>query len=88
MCVSLQTSPYRGDVCSSIGSLYTNDGPAPNSTNSSECATPSEAGRYFHPSEMHGVTMQEGPDGNTPAAPTYWFWRESAYCIACARHHK
>lgn len=67
-------SPYRGDVCSSIGSLYTSGGPAPNSTNSSMCAPPSETGTYFHPTEMHGITMQEGPDGNTDAFPTYWFW--------------
>ena len=65
-------SAYRGDVCSSVGSLYTNDGPAPNSTNSSECSAPTEAGKYFHPTEMHGVTMQEGPDGNTADRPTYW----------------
>ena len=55
------TTPTRGDVCASIGSLYTNSGPAPNSTNSSECDLPSEEGRYFHPNELHGVTMQEGP---------------------------
>ena len=23
---------------------------------------------------MHGITIQEGPDGNTDAMPTYWFW--------------
>jgi alpha-L-fucosidase len=68
------TSAQRGDVCASTGSLYTNSGPAPNSTNSSECDPPSEQGEYFHPNELHGVTMQEGPDGNTAAAPTYWFW--------------
>jgi alpha-L-fucosidase len=68
------TTAQRGDVCASTGSLYSNNGPAPNSTNSSECDPPSEEGKYFHPNELHGVTMQEGPDGNTAAAPTYWFW--------------
>eukprot|EP00038_Savillea_parva_P005285 m.150703 g.150703 ORF g.150703 m.150703 type:complete len:549 (-) comp11686_c1_seq4:98-1744(-) len=67
-------SPYRGDVCSSTGSLYTNTGPQPNSSDSSSCGTFSETGKYFHPTEMHGITMQEGPDGNTDAIPTYWFW--------------
>lgn len=67
-------SAYRGDVCATTGSLYTNSGPSANSTNSTECSAPSEEGEFFHPSEMHGVTMQEGPDGNTPIAPTYWFW--------------
>jgi hypothetical protein len=23
---------------------------------------------------MHGITIQEGPDGNSDAMPTYWFW--------------
>jgi hypothetical protein len=23
---------------------------------------------------MHGITMQEGPDGNSDSRPTYWFW--------------
>ena len=31
-------------------------------------------GKYFHPTEEHGITMQEGPDGNTDDMPTYWFW--------------
>lgn len=39
-----------------------------------ECLPASEDGKYFHPTEMHGVTMQEGPDGNTATSPTYWFW--------------
>jgi alpha-L-fucosidase len=73
-------SAYRGDVCTSIGSLYTNDGPAPNASDSAECQPASETGKYFHPTEMHGVTMQEGPDGNTPIQPTYWFW----HAWACA----
>ena len=34
----------------------------------------SETGKYFHPTEMHGITIQEGPDGNTDEKPTYWFW--------------
>ena len=67
-------SPSRGDVCNSIGSLYTNDGPAANGTNASTCSPPSETGQFFHPNELHGVTMQEGPDGNSDAVPTYWFW--------------
>jgi alpha-L-fucosidase len=68
-------SSYRGDVCASTGSLYTNDGPAPNSTtDTSLCKPPSETGKFFHPSEMHGITIQEGDDGNSDEAPTYWFW--------------
>jgi len=23
---------------------------------------------------MHGITIQEGPDGNSDSMPTYWFW--------------
>ena len=49
-------------------------GKAANGTNASVCSAPSEGGAYFHPNELHGVTMQEGPDGNTPTTPTYWFW--------------
>eukprot|EP00035_Acanthoeca_spectabilis_P019488 m.426235 g.426235 ORF g.426235 m.426235 type:complete len:476 (-) comp16862_c0_seq31:140-1567(-) len=75
-------SPYRGDVCMSTGSLYTNSGPAPNSSDSSGCGAFSEEGKYFHPTEMHGITMQEGPDGNTDAQPTYWFWHP----WACAKN--
>lgn len=67
-------SSYRGDVCASTGSLYTNSGPSSNSTDTSTCTPPSEDGEYFHPTEMHGITIQEGPDGNTDAMPTYWFW--------------
>ena len=66
-------SPYRGDVCISTGSLYTNNGPQPNSSDSSQCGKFSEKGKYFHPVEMHGITMQEGDDGNTDSTPTYWF---------------
>ena len=57
-CFFSSTSRYRGDVCSSTGTLYTNDGPAPHGTNSSECGPPSETGPFFHATEMHGVTMQ------------------------------
>ena len=65
-------SPYRGDVCATTGSLYTRDAPAPNSTTDTRgCAAPAEGGAYFHPSEMHGITIQEGPDGNEDARPTY-----------------
>jgi hypothetical protein len=67
-------SPYRGDICMSTGSLYTSTGPKPNSTDSSTCGKFSEDGPYFHPTEMHGITMQEGRDGNTDEVPTYWFW--------------
>ena len=76
-------SAYRGDVCSRVGSLYTSDGPEPNSTDSTECAewNHTETGKYFHPIEYHGVTMQEGPDGNTAGArPTYWFWHPKRVC--------
>ena len=72
-------SPWRGDVCGYPGSLYTNGGPAPNSTDHSSCnSTFSERGAYFHPTELHGITMQEGPDGNSDALPTYWFWHDWA----------
>ena len=67
-------SPYHGDICATTGSLYTSSAPQPNSTDPQGCSTPSELGQYFHPSEMHGITMQEGPDGNTDSRPTYWFW--------------
>ena len=67
-------SAYRGDVCATTGSLYTRAGPVPNSSDTSNCAPPSEEGAYFHPSEMHGITIQEGRDGNTNEVPTYWFW--------------
>ena len=74
-------TPYRGDVCSPIGSsLYTNDGPAANGTNSSECTLPNTMGKYFHPIEHHGITMQMGPDGNTDLQPTYWFWHTRGGC--------
>jgi hypothetical protein len=75
---STMISSYRGDVCPSVagGTLYTNDGPPPNSTDSTSCQAPNAKGqgKYFHPSEMHGITIQEGPDGNSDAMPTYWFW--------------
>ena len=38
-------SSKRGDVCDNTASLYTNDGPAPNSTDSSQCTTASETGQ-------------------------------------------
>jgi alpha-L-fucosidase len=77
---STMISAYRGDVCASTGSLYTSDGPAPNSTTDIGLCpgkgkgSTTEAGKYFHPTEMHGITIQEGPDGNTDLQPTYWFW--------------
>ena len=75
-------SAQRGDVCQSTGSLYTNDGPAANGTNASVCSAPSEGGAYFHPNELHGVTMQEGPDGNTDDS-TYWFWHPGPARATC-----
>lgn len=72
-------SPKRGDVCASTGSLYMNQGPAPNSSDPSRCeGRMSEDGAIFHPTEMHGITIQEGPDGNSDELPTYWFWHEWA----------
>lgn len=71
-------SPYRGDICASTGTLYTSDGPAPNSSDAATCGKPSEAGAYFKPTEMHGITAQMGPDGNTGTIPTYWFWHDWA----------
>lgn len=71
-------SPYHGDICGATGSLYTSSAPQPNSTDPQGCSAPSELGQYFHPSEMHGITMQEGPDGNTDSRPTYWFWHKWA----------
>jgi len=67
-------SSQRGDICNNVNALYTNQGPAANGTNSSMCTAYSETGGFFHPNELHGITMQEGPDGNTDAKPTYWFW--------------
>ena len=58
-------SAYRGDVCNTVGSLYTRSGPAPNSSDTSGCTPAVEGGEYFQPSEMHGITAQMGPDGNT-----------------------
>lgn len=67
-------SAYRGDVCASTGSLYYNDGPASFSSDIRGCQPAKEDGRFFHPTEMHGITIQEGPDGNSDSIPTYWFW--------------
>ena len=67
-------SAYRGDVCATTGSLYTRNGPVPNSSDTSGCEAATEEGAYFQPSEMHGITIQEGRDGNTNELPTYWFW--------------
>ena len=68
-------SSYRGDVCASTGSLYLSNGPEPNSTtDTSKCQPPKETGKYFHPTEMHGITIQEGKNGNEDEMPTYWFW--------------
>jgi len=75
-------SPYRGDICASIGSLYTSSGPTPNSTDGAACSEASEDGKFFYPTEMHGITAQMGPDGNTGTTPTYWFWHP----WACAKN--
>lgn len=44
-------SPYRGDICASTGSLYTSNGPQPNSTDSSSCVKATEDGDTFYPTE-------------------------------------
>eukprot|EP00756_Hemistasia_phaeocysticola_P045537 Hpha_TRINITY_DN19285_c0_g1::TRINITY_DN19285_c0_g1_i1::g.194424::m.194424/K01206/FUCA; alpha-L-fucosidase len=68
-------SPYRGDICASTGTLYTSSKSAvPNTTDTRACGARSEEGDTFYPTEMHGITIQEGPDGNQDIAPTYWFW--------------
>merc|ERR1719428_2494273 len=71
---------HFGDICGSTLSLYTSFGPEPNSSETNNCRKDrySEAGTTFHPHEQHGITIQEGPDGNTNALPTYWFWHEWA----------
>lgn len=70
-------SAYRGDVCASTGSLYLNKGPVPNSSDTGRCKnTFDELGTQFHPTEMHGITIQQGADGNSDSKPTYWFWHE------------
>ena len=55
-------SAYRGDVCAAQhgATLYTNDGPPPNSSDTSGCQPPRPDGRgkYFHPTEVHGITIQ------------------------------
>ena len=71
--------PKKGDYCESNGGRYTvyvnNNGPgANNGTNTDFCTFPNASGLNFSPLESHGVTIQEGPDGNTDALPTYWFW--------------
>ena len=56
-------SSKRGDVCRvEYGrTLYTADGPAPNSTTDiAPCGTQHEGAPYFHPIETHGITIQEG----------------------------
>jgi hypothetical protein len=79
--ISPQTllGPKKGDYCQSNGGRYTlyvnNNGPgANNGTNADYCTPPNATGETFSPLEAHGVTIQEGDDGNTDALPTYWFW--------------
>ena len=57
-------SAYRGDVCGETVTVYTNDGPRPNSSDTSNCQTPNEKGKYFHPIEMHGYVWGHGWDGH------------------------
>ncbi len=73
---STMIGPYRGDICAATTTLYTSNGPVPNSTDGSACIPQSVdgMGKYFHPTEMHGITAQMGPDGNTGIIPTFWFW--------------
>jgi len=66
---------WGGDIASSYQSLNLFDnGPPPNSTSTVEVGTPSETGTHFFPLEQVGICMQEGPDGNSNAAPTFWFY--------------
>ena len=87
--------PKKGDYCQSNGgryTLYVNNGPVTNSTDSSYCTfrlrqryfslcrafrlanlgsitiAANRTGDNFSPLESHGVTIQEGPDGNTDGA--------------------
>ena len=69
----------QGDYCQSNGGRYTlyanNNLPgANNGSNTDYCTFPNASGLNFSPLESHGVTIQEGDDGNTDALPTYWFW--------------
>jgi hypothetical protein len=57
-------------------------------SDSRPCGAFSEAGPFFHPTEMHGITMQEGPDGNSDAIPTYWFWCAAAACTHACKPHR
>lgn len=69
--------PKEGDYGESNGGgyrLYTNDGPPTITTNIGCCTFPNATGTHFIPLSSHGVTIQEGPDGNTEATPTFWFW--------------
>ena len=51
-------SPYRGDVCAAIDTVYTNTGPPPNTTDTSACGKGAPGAPFFHPTEMHGITAQ------------------------------
>lgn len=55
---STMISPYRGDVCAAIDTVYTNAGPPPNSTSTAACSPGKPGEEYFHPTEMHGITAQ------------------------------
>jgi alpha-L-fucosidase len=79
MSPSTIVSAYRGDVCyRPLTSAYGCDGPHPNSSDASGCvSSPNTTGPYFTALESHGVTMQQGPDGDEATLPTYWFWHDA-----------
>lgn len=76
---STLVSAYRGDVCyRPLTSAYGCNGPHPNSSDASGCVSePNATGAYFTALESHGVTMQQGPNGNESTLPTYWFWHDA-----------
>ena len=86
MCMRVAHPAYLSNMCTYMcaDTWYTNDGPPPNSTDPSSCKPSAKGtiGKYFHPTEMHGITIQEGPDGNSDSMPTYWFWHP----WACAKN--
>ena len=65
---------WGGDIGDDYHSLYTFDSTlVPNTTSMATVGKPLEGGAAFFPLEQVGICMQEGPDGNTNASPTYWF---------------
>jgi alpha-L-fucosidase len=69
-------SSKRGDVCDNTASLYTNDGPAPNSTDSSQCTTASVTGQ---------VGQGGGGGGSIGAHSTGGRETRRSYCLLGAR---